>query len=168
MTLLSNTVTIRTLDESGSDGLIKFNLPTSVSEAAALAFSDAFSDLCQAAMAGGIQEASVTLSVDISALGLKTVAAALSDTAEKFYMGFRSAIGSFAKIFVPTIDETMLLPDGTADPAATDLTDWMTANLSGIELADSTIVQPCDRYGSDLTSITGAKELFKKKGKPRQ
>lgn len=168
MTLNANTINISVIDESGDSSFVRANIPSSVAEAAALTFTDAFADVCAAAMTGGITGVGVTLYIDLSGLGLKTVAAALSDTAEKLYLGYRSVIGGFAKMFLPTIDETLLLADGTPDPAETDLTDFITTRVSGIELADSTIVQPCDTYGSDIVSLSNVKEYFKKKGKPRQ
>lgn len=163
MSLVANQINIAVLDEDGSPGSIELKIPTSVTEAAGIVFSDSFATLCQAVMIGGVQSASITLSVDIAGLGLATVATALANTAKKFFSVWTSTIGKVAKQLLPTIDETLLLADGSPDPASTPMNDFLAANLNGLTMTSTNVVQPCDSVDNDIITTTRASELFAKK-----
>jgi len=163
MSLVANQINIGVIDESGSPGSIELKIPTSVTEAAGLVFSDAFATLCQVVSIGGVQNVSLTLSVDLTGLGLATIATSLANTAKKFFSVWTSTIGKVAKQLLPTIDETLLLADGSPDPASAPMNAFLNANLNGLTVVSTNVIQPCDSVDNDLIATTRASELFAKK-----
>lgn len=168
MTINANSFVIVVNDEGGQTSTISGYIPSSVAEVAALTFSDDFAELCKAVIVGGVEDVAVTFKFNLGGWSLKAVAETAADCADKFMMTFRSVIDGIAKTFIPSISETHLLPDGTPDPASTQLINLMAAHTVGLTLTDTSVVGAVDKYNSDITTITNAKELFKKKGKPRQ
>lgn len=162
--VLAVTVRFDFIDDKGKTSFTKIRVPTGFSIAQygefGLAMGQFIANISTCRMTG----ASLSFNVDLAGLGLKAVATAVADTAQKGYFSFLSAAtGFFKRIRIPTFNEALVNQgsDGidTVDPAVMAFTSAMT---SGIVVTGGT-VEPVTERGHDLVSLNDAREVFRRK-----
>jgi len=107
-----------------------------------------------------ITSASIGVEVDLSGLGLKTVASAVEKVGAKMQGLFATASGLIAKWLIPApLEEKVVSGSDDFDQTDTDVAAWIAANEDGLAVTGGTWL-PCNGRGDDITGINTCKETF--------
>jgi len=151
------------IDEKGDTSFSKIRVPNGFSIAQYLEFAVAMAQLIATMVLTRITSVSITFSISLSGLTLKTVVGAVADIAQKGYFSFQTTTNGFFKRFrIPTFDEDKINA-GTDDVNTldADVAAFVTAMESGIAVTGGT-VQPCDERQHNIQSLTDAREVFRR------
>lgn len=161
---LAVTVNIQVQDSKGKTSGTKIRVPTGFSIAQYIEFAQAIMQLIANMQVGVITGGSISFGLDLSGLGLKTVANVLADTAQKGYFSFASAVtGFFKKLRIPTFREDLVSVGSDAiDTTSTEVAAFVAAMENGIVVTGGTI-SPCTERVQDLVALTDAREVFRRK-----
>lgn len=149
------------LDDKGKTSFTKVRVPTTFSLAQYGEFGTAFGQLLANVSNCKITGGSFTFALDLSGLGLRTVASVAADVAEKGAFIFNTAVtGLKARMRIPTFNET-LIPSGSdaIDLVQADVAVFQAAMENGIVVPTAITVQPTDDRTNDITGLTVAKEV---------
>ena len=111
-----------------------------------------------------ISGASLTFNIDLSGLSLKGLPSSVADVAQKGYFSFLSAAtGFYKRLRLPTFNETKVAANSDdIDTVDADVAAFTNAMANGIVTTGGTI-QPQTERGYDLTSLSDAREVFRRK-----
>lgn len=158
---LAVTVRFDFLDDKGKTSFSKVRVPNGFSLAQYGEFGTAFAQLLANVSNCKITGGSLTFAIDLSGLGLRTVASSLSDVAEKGLFLFNTVVtGLKAKLRIPTLDESQV-PSGSdaIDTANVDVAAFIAAMENGIVVPVAVTVQPTDDRTNDISALTQAREI---------
>jgi|SRR5688572_2376826 len=152
------------IDDKGDTSFTKIRVPTGFSIAQYTEFVQAMGQFLANMSACRITGGSVTFTIDLSGLSLKAAAASVADTFQKGYFAFNSAAtGFFKRLRIPTFNEAKVSAGSdTINTIDADVAAFLGAMNSGIVVTGGTI-QPVTERGHDLTSLSEAREVFRRK-----
>jgi len=152
------------IDNKGKTSFTKVRIPTGFTIAAYTDFAQQMAQLISNVTQCQITRASFCVGLDLSGGTFKAVANALSDIAQKGFIGFSTAVaGLRTKIKLPALDETVVLSGSDAlDQANANVAALLTGFENGITVTGGTI-SPTDMRQNDITTTDYARELFRKK-----
>lgn len=161
---LAVTLRVQVQDSKGKASFTKIRVPTGFSIPNYIEFAQGMLQLIANMQVGVITSASITFALDLTGLGLKVIAGVLSDTAQKGYFAFASAVTGFFKRFrVPTFREDLVAVGSDAiDTSAPEVAAFVAAMESGIVVTGGTIAPVTERE-QDLVALTDAREVFRRK-----
>ena len=157
---LAITVRVEFIDDKGKTSFTKVRVPNGFTLSQYGEFGTALAQLLTNISICRVTGGSLTFAMDLSGLGLRTVAGITADIAEKAAFLFNTAItGLKAKLRIPTFRETLVPPGSDAvDLADVDVAAFKTAMESGIAVTGGTI-EPTDDRENDITGLTTAREV---------
>jgi len=160
---LAVTVRYDFVDEKNKTSFTKIRVPTGFSIAQYVEFGIAMAQFVANISSCTITGGSITFGIDLSGLGLKTAANSLADIAQKAYFAFNSAVTGFKKrLRIPTFDEAKVnAGTDSIDTVDAAVAAFTTAMTNGIVVTGGTI-QPSTERGQDLTSLSEAREVFRR------
>lgn len=152
------------VDDKGKTSSTKLRVPVGFTLAQYQEFAEAAAQLFLNGSTGSITRASITLSVPIGSLGLKTVASSVSKVARKLYMQFNTIFtGFFGKTIFPSVLESKVIAGSDdIDQTDTDIAALVSALEDGIVVTGGTM-QFTNGRGHDLQTLTEAKEQFRRR-----
>lgn len=153
-------------DQKGKESSSSIRIPSTLSIAQYAEFGTAAMQVVANISTGQIVNAGLSVSLDLAPGSLSTIVSTFADVAEKALFVVQGAIaGLFARFEIPTLDETNVVIAGTdqIDLAHADIAPWVAAIEDGITLTDTSVMQPTDKYGNDLTAIQTDREIFQSK-----
>lgn len=151
-------------DDKGKTSSTKIRIPTSVTIAQALEFTQDAAALIAIASNAVITDASISVDISTFALGFKTVIGITADFFQKALFTLRTSVnGLFSKISVPTFNEDLVVA-GTdqVDLTDPDVAAFVTALEDGIDDGLGGFIQPIDRRGNGIAEVSAAREVFLK------
>lgn len=162
---LAVAIRIDFIDDKGDTSFTKIRVPVGNTIAQYQEFAVAFCQFVANASACQITGASVTFGIDLSGLGLKAAAASVADVFQKGYFAFTSAASGFFKRFrIPTFSETKVSAGSdNINTVDADVAAFIAANTNGIAVTGPLTIQPMTERGHDLTALSEAREVFRKK-----
>lgn len=93
--------------------------------------------------------------------GLKNQAGSTADNEEKGVFTFLTENGYNSRIAIPSFsDSDVVTGSDTIDQTDVDIAAFIAAMTAGIELTDTSVVQPCDYRGDDIITLVGSYERF--------
>lgn len=144
-------------DAKNRSSLVEVNLPTGTTVTAAQDMVDDLAPLIEALIRGAIDRAGICVTAALPA-GLRTTPLDHSDVEEGARFIFNSVGGYTTSLRIPTIDETIILPNSPlVDLTNTDVSAFVTAMVSGTGGA-----LPTDYRGADIISLRSAREAFQR------
>ncbi len=151
-------------DDKGNTSFTKVRVPTGFTIADYIEFGQAIGQLIATIDAAAITRASVVFNVDISGLGLKSVAGGVSKVARKLYLQFTTAVTGFiGKTLFPALDEGKVIAGSDdVDDSDVDVAALVTAFEDGIVVTAGTMTMTNGR-GHDLVALSDAKEQFRRR-----
>jgi len=157
---LAVTVRFDLVDDKDKTSFTKIRVPVTFSLAQYAEFGTAAAQLIANISICKITGGSLTFAIDLSGLGLRTVASIASDIAEKAAFIFGTAVTGFAaKLRLPTFNENLVPPGSDAiDLVDADVAAFVAAMEDGIVVTGDTI-QPTDDRVNDITGVTQAREV---------
>lgn len=152
------------VDAKNKKSFTKIRIPTGFALADYIQFGQGAAQVIANASDAQITGASVCFAVDLSGLGLRTVAIAVSKVARKAVFRFRTAVtGFFAQTIIPTLNETKV---GTGsediDQIDLDVAALTSALEDGVLVGPTTVTFTNDRE-MDITALSTAKERFRRR-----
>lgn len=162
MSIFAVSININFIDSKGKSSNTKVRIPTGLTIAAITTFAtdcaQAFADFSSCR----ITSVKACVGIDISGLGLQTAASAQADTSEKGFFNMRTAGNTYAKMFLPTFAESLVVANSdqidTTDP---DVAAFVTALESGLTTTGG-VMAPVDLRDNDIVEVTEERELFRK------
>lgn len=153
------------IDDKGDTSFSKIRVPTGFSVAQYTEFAVAFCQFVADTSACQLTGASLTFGIDLSGLGLKAAAASVADVFQKGYFAFTSAAAGFFKRFrIPTFNESKVSAGSdNINTVDADVAAFINANVNGIAVTGPLTIQPMTERGHDLTALSEAREVFRKK-----
>lgn len=162
MSIFAISCTFNFVDAKNKTSTTKVRIPVGLTIATITAFAQAAAQLFVDFSSCRLTSVKACVGIDISGLGLQTVAAAQADVAEKGYFGLRTAGNTYGKMILPTFAESLVAPNSDAiDTTDTDVAAFITALEDGIATTGGTIA-PVDLRDNDFVEVTEARELFRK------
>lgn len=160
--VLAVTIRYEIQDIVGKKSFTKVRVPTGTTIAQYTGFAQAMAQLIADVNTGVITRAGVCVSLDLSGLGLKALAAAGSDVAEKLQWLFNTAVTGFkAKLRIPGLDDQYVVEGSNAiDLSDPDVMALETALVDGQAVTAGTISATNGR-GHDITGTSTAKQAFR-------
>ena len=152
------------IDDKGKTSFTKIRVPTGNTIAQYTEFAQAMGQFIANMSSCRITGGSITFTIDLSGLGLKSAAASITDVFQKGYFAFNSAAtGFFKRLRVPTLSEAKVSAgsDGINTVDA-DVAAFINAMNNGIVVTGGTITPTTER-GHDLVSLSEAREVFRRK-----
>jgi len=150
-------------DEKGDISTVEIPIPDTTALTDLPDVVQAFSDLIEPLVGGGLIQAGVRLLVSVT--GWNTLAAAGSDVQEKAEFVLRTVGGFLKRLNLPTFIESFFNAGSKeVDQAAPDVAAFITALEDGV-VVNAHTVQPCDLRGEDLTQLVDALENWGKRRK---
>lgn len=160
---IPNEISLQIRDASGTIGSTKAFVNNSHSLAQYNELAPLLAEAVDGFIGGVIENAKLTVPVNISAL--TPPASVNADVQELGQFAFRTAEGRINKVNIPCWAETLTVTGGDdidlADPAVAAFT---AAMLNGIAVTGGTII-PCDIGEGDLTTTAYARERFRSRGR---
>lgn len=154
------TVNFTLQDDKGKTSRTSVRVPSTFSIADYKEFAQAFAQLIANVSTARITGASISLGVDLSSAGLKTVAAAVSNVATKMQGLWNTTSGIIAKWRVPSPHDTQVTAGSDDfDQADVSVAPVITAMEDGIAVTDGTMRFTNGR-GDDVTSVSSLKQTF--------
>jgi len=126
-------------------------------------FAQTTAQLIDPLIDGVITDASATIGVDLSGLGLKTSAIAGSDVEEGANFTFRSVAGAPTRFRLPTFDETFGLETGQAVDTSAVAVDAFVQRIIQGDTQGLTTVRWADSRGNNVDNLESAKDSFRKR-----
>jgi len=160
--VLAVTIRYEIKDIKGKASFTKVRVPTGIVLTEYTGFAQSMGQILADINTGVITRAGICISIDLSSLGLKAVAAAGSDVAEKLQWLFNTAVTGFrAKFRLPGLDESYVVEGSNAiDMADPDVMALETALVDGQTVTGGTISATNGR-GHDITGSSSAKQAFR-------
>jgi hypothetical protein len=151
------------VDDKGETSSTTVRVPNGFTLAQYGEFGFAMAQLFADASGCAITGVSINFALDLSGLGLKTVANALSDVAEKAQFIWNTVTGSIKKIFrIPTFSESLVQAGTDAvDTADLAVAAFVTANTNGIVVTGGTVA-PTNSRDNDVVSLASARQQFRR------
>jgi len=148
----------------GKTSFTKIRVPTGFTIAQYQEYGEAKAQLISNISSCRITNASLTFSIALGGLSLKTVAAAVADVSQKGYFAFASAVNGFFKRFrIPTFDEARVNANSdTIDTIHASVAAFQAAMENGIVVTGGTI-QPTTERVQSIVSLSDAREVFRKR-----
>ncbi len=152
------------LDGKNKTSKTTIHVPTGFSVAQYLEFGQAMAQLLANLSEGQITDVSVSLPLSLSGATIRASATAVADIFKKVFFQARSAVsGLLGKFFIPTLNESFRISGSDAiDQAATEPAALISIIENGINVSGE-VVQPVDLRGNDLTDVSIARMLHRKK-----
>jgi hypothetical protein len=151
-------------DRKGAASNTIINVPSGTTMPDAILFAQQMALLIDPMVTGRITRAGISLTVDLSSLGLGAVASDTSDVEEGARFQFTTAGNFRTSNRIPTFDETKVTVGGTdVDQVDADVAAFIAAMEDGINLVGvggSGTVGPTDSRDDDITATSLAKEAF--------
>jgi len=157
---LSTTINVAFIDGKGKTSVTKVRVPTTFTIAQYREFAAAMAQLIANVAAAQITSVSINFGLDLSGLGLKTVASAVEKVGAKAQGLFNTVSGIIAKWRIPApLEEKVVVGSDDLDQTDTDIAAVISANEDGIAVTGGTI-QFTNGRGSDITSVASLQETF--------
>lgn len=163
---LAITLMVNLEDETGRKSATKVRIPVSLTLSDKLEFAVAAAQLVADASSCRITNVSLTFDVDISGLGLDTVATLVSNVGKKaLFLWSTATAGLGAKFTVPTIDEA-IFPAGSDEMDESDplVSPFISAIENGIAVTGPATMNFTNNRTIDIETLTDAYELHAKTG----
>lgn len=161
MSLFSIGVNFAFIDDKGDTSTTKVKIPTGLTIPGIVAFAQSAAQLFADFSTCRVTKVTACIGIDLSGLGLLASPTAQSDVSEKGLFNMRTASNTYARMFVPTISESLVVANSDAlDPADADVIAFTTALEDGILTTGGTIV-PVDTRGNEITEVTEAREFHR-------
>lgn len=156
-------------DAKGKIATTEVKIPIAFSLPDMIEFAKLYAPILELITTGKLRSINICVGVDFSLLSLRATALANSDVEEKGDFQFQTAGGFFTSMQVPTLDESIVLPNtDILDPADAGVTAFTNAMVDGILLGDLvTTVNPTDTREDDITTQSYARETFRSSGSRR-
>lgn len=154
------------IDSKGKKASTVIHVPTGFTLADYDEFGEAMAQLLSNISQGQITQGSISYSVDLSGLGLKTSAVTLASISRKLRLRFQTAATGFlAKMLIPAVRETLIgAGSDDADQGDTDVAATISLFEDGIAVTGGTMTFTNSR-DHDITSVIEAKEKFLRRRK---
>lgn len=166
MSLVVIRFTFAFLDDKGKTSSTKINIPvTGATITDIIEFGQGSAQVLADLSSCRITSVTGCLGVDLTGLGLQATASSISDIAHKLLVNIQSSIGTFTRMFIPTLNEGLVLSGSDiVDDTDADVTALITAIEDGVAVtADGgATVSPVDRRDYDLELVTSVSENFRK------
>jgi hypothetical protein len=161
--MLVGTVHFTFKDAKGKESFTKIRIPSTFTFAQYKLFGAAAAQVFANMSTAEITEVSVGVGIDLSGLGLNSVAAQFADWFNKAFIQANNAIsGLIAKFNLPTYDDSHNTAGSkTLDPTDTDVIALTTLITDGVTVGGS-LVFPVTVRDEALSTVTIAKETFRK------
>lgn len=160
---IPNEINVQIRDASGTTGSTRAYVNNSHSLAQYNELAPFLVEAIDGFIGGVIENAKLTVPVDVSAL--IPPASVVADVQEIGQFAFRTAEGRVNRVNIPCWKETLTIVGGDdinlADPAVAAFT---AAMLNGIAVTGGTII-PCDIGEGDLTTVAYGRERFRSRGR---
>jgi len=157
------TINIAMVDQTGKSSSTKIRVPNTFSIADYREFALAIGQLILNISGGAITGISVNFGLDLSGLGLKTVASAVEKVGAKMQGLFSTASGIIAKWLLPApIEEKVVAGSDDFDQTDTDVAALVSAMEDGIAVTGGTL-QPTNGRGSDVQAVASLREVFRRR-----
>ncbi len=147
------------LDEKGQESTINFKFPAASDLAVVQSWIQVMAQRVDAVILGQVVDSGLSLSVDISGLGLKTAPMTGSDVQEKALISMGTDAGTLTTATIPTFDETYFDSSGIADLANADILAMVNHIVDG-QTNGLTNASPSNAYGNDVTEVAAVSETF--------
>jgi len=153
------------IDNKGKTSFTKIRVPTGFSIAQYIEFAQGAAQVIANTSNCKITSVSLTFGIDLTGLGLATVASGLADIYQKFRFQFNTAISGFkAKFQIPASSESLVTSGSDAvNIADVDVAAFIAAMNNGIVVTGGTVAF-ADNRGMDITSLQFAREVHRRKG----
>jgi hypothetical protein len=160
---LAVTINVQCVDSKNKASSTRIRVPTGFSIPQYIEAAQAILQLVANLQVGMITGATLTFSIDLSGLSLKTVANVLADVSQKGYFSFTSAVTGFFKRFaIPTFSEDLVAVGSDAiDTTDTDVAAFVAAMENGIVVTGGTI-SPTTERAHYLVALIDAREVFRR------
>lgn len=151
-------------DRKGANSTTIINIPSGTTMPDAILFAQEMAQLIDPLITGVINRVGISLTVDISGLGLNTTPDDDADVEEGAFFQFLTNGGFRTSNRIPTFDELKVTVGGTdVNQVDADVAAFLAAMESGINLipsGGSGTVSPTDARDDDIVSTSIAKEAF--------
>lgn len=161
--MLVGTVNFTFKDAKGKESFTRIRIPSTFTFAQYKLFGASAAQIMVDMSTAELTEVSISIGIDISGLGLNTVAAQFSDWFNKAYIQAVNGVsGLLGKFNIPTYDDSHNSTGSkTLDPTDTDVIALMTLIEDGVTVGGS-LVFPVTVRDEALTTVTIAEEAFRK------
>lgn len=161
---LAFSIRLQFLDAKGKSSFTKVRVPTTFAISDYLEFVQASAQLFSNLSQGQVSRGAICFGIDLSGLGLATVASAVSSVAKKLSLRFRTAAtGFFAKMNMPTISELLFPGGGDAiDDTDADVAAVVSALEDGLVVTGGTVNFTNDRE-QDIVTYQSGRERFRRR-----
>lgn len=151
-------------DDKGKESATKIRVPTGFNLSDYIEFGQAAAQILVDNSTAQLTKASATFNVDLSGLGLKTIAGTLSKVARKLWLQFTTAVTGFlGKTLFPGLDETKVIANSDdVDQTDLDVAALVSAMEDGLPVTLGTMTFTNGR-GHDLVTASEAKEQFRRR-----
>lgn len=151
------------IDEKGKTSKTSVHVPTGFSVAQYTAFAQSMAQLIANIIDGQITEVSVSLPLSLSGATIRAVALAAADIFKKVFFQARSVVaGLVGKFNIPTYDEANTITGSDqVDQSDTEVAALIALIENGANISGE-VVQPVDKRGNDLSTVSIARENFRK------
>jgi len=146
-------------DEKGEESSINFKFPANADLGIVQSWIQVMAQRVDAVISGQVVDGGLSLSVDLSGLGLKTAPLSGSDVQEKANIKMGTSAGTITTASIPTFDETYFDANGIADLSNGDVNAVVQHILQG-QTNGLDNEQPSNAYGDDITSVPAIVETF--------
>ena len=152
------------VDNKGSTSFTKIRVPTTFALSDYIEFGEAAAQLVAKVCTARVTAVSLTVSVDLAGLGLKTSAASVAKVGRKLFFKFATAVTGFiGRTLFPTLKESLVVAGSdNIDMTDTDVAALASAFEDGIVVTGGTVTYTNDR-GHDITNTDVAKEQFRRR-----
>lgn len=150
-------------DEKGATSLMQVNAPSGTSLTDVAIFAQQMAPLIEALITGAITRIGLALTIGLPA-GLRGSPLSGSDVEEGGRFQFRTSLGNYTSVRVPTFDESKIVAGSAeVDTTDADVLAFINSMLSGIDITGaggSGIVEPSDTRDEDVAALEFAREQF--------
>jgi len=161
--MLVGTVNFTFKDAKGKESFTRIRIPSTFTFLEYKGFGAAAAQVVANMSTAEITEVSVSIGIDISGLGLNTVAAQFSDWFNKAFIQANNAVsGLIAKFNLPTYDDSHNATGSkNLDPTDADVIALETLITDGVDIGGS-LIFPVTVRDEALSVVTIAEETFRK------
>jgi hypothetical protein len=155
-------VTISWVDSKGKPSTTKWRIESGYSVANYIDYIEAAAQLCKDISTAKVTDISVSIGLDLSLAGLKTVATTLADWWNKLFIQARDvSTGLITKYFVPTFDEANVSSGSdVANAADTEVIALVTILEDGVD--DGGVpIYAVNQYDGNIDAIDFMRENFR-------
>jgi len=160
---MATTINFNMVDDKGKASKTSVRVPSTFAISDYVEFAQAFAQLLVNVSNARITGVSVNFSVDLSSLGLKTVASGVASVAVKMQGIFSTVAGIIAKWLIPApLEVNVVSGSDDFDQADPDIAPLVSAFEDGIAVTGGTMEFTNGR-GSDITAISTLRETFRRR-----